>query len=63
MSGIIMIRDELNEEKVHLLTHLLNQAGIDFDLRMFQSTVVVHGSNDTIITAKQLLSENGFDLI
>ncbi len=63
MSGVIMIRGSLDETDVPILSHLLDQANITYDIRMAQATIVVSGSNDEIIRAKELLSRNGFDLI
>lgn len=63
MRGIIMIRGCLDETMIPLLSHLLNQANVTYDIRIAQGTIIVSGSNDEIIQAKELLSRNGFDLI
>lgn len=63
MTSIIMVKDLLNEERVKTLAYVLDNAGIQHEIRLSQSVVLVDGDNDVIRKAKQMISEHGFEVI
>ena len=63
MTSIIMVKDLLNEERVKTLAYVLDNAGIQHEIHLSQSVVLVDGDNDVIRKAKQMISENGCEVI
>lgn len=63
MTSIIMVKDLLNEERVKTLAYVLDNAGIQHEIRLSQSVVLVDGDNDVIRKAKQMISDHGFEVI
>ena len=63
MTSIIMVKDLLNEERVKTLAYVLDNAGIQHEIRLSQSVVLVDGDNDVIRKAKQMIADHGFEVI
>jgi len=63
MTSIIIVKDLLNEERVKTLAYVLDNAGIQHEIRLSQNVVLVTGDNDLIRKAKQLIGEHGFEVM
>ncbi len=63
MTSVIIVKDLLNEERVKTLAYVLDNAGIQHEIRLSQNAVLVSGDNDLIRKAKQLIAEHGFEVM
>ncbi|MCI8540255.1 MAG: hypothetical protein HFE67_01875 [Erysipelotrichaceae bacterium] len=63
MSGVIIIKNGFNQAQADLAKQVLQQAAISCNIRIQQEAIIVNGTNDEIIKAKELLNQNGFELI
>lgn len=63
MTSVILLRDAMDEASMKLISDLLQNSGISFDIRTSSNTIVVEGNNDVIRKAKQLIGDFGYDVM
>ena len=63
MTSVILLRNAMDEASMKLISEMLQNCGISFDIRESSNTIVVDGNNDVIRKAKQLICDCGYDVM
>jgi len=60
MKHILIIKNMNTKQCVQKISDALRDAGIEFDIRLDQKTVAIHGRGDAVATATRIITNLGF---
>lgn len=63
MTNIIMIQEALTAQSHQMITTLLEQAGLSFEIRDGANAIIIYGTSDALRKAKDLLETHGIEVI
>lgn len=63
MASIVLIKDQLDEDHKQTLSSLLKSVGIEHEIPCSHNAIVIHGNNDALRAAKNLISQQGFEIL